>query len=101
MMLRFGIIGAGLKAAEYARGWTSMPDVNIAALAEVDPASRRRLSDICAPAGGARLNTGRTKSCWNRGGSAGCRVIDTHVFHAANALAVIDAGLDLLPKSRW
>ncbi len=33
-MLRFGIIGAGLKAAEYARGWTAMPDVDIAALAE-------------------------------------------------------------------
>src|SRR3984885_13095044 len=54
MKLRLGIIGAGLKAAEYARGWTAMPDVEIAALAEIDPASRQRLSDICAAGGRVR-----------------------------------------------
>ena len=31
-----------------------MPDVEIAALAEIDPASRKRLSDICAAAGRPR-----------------------------------------------
>jgi predicted dehydrogenase len=98
-MLRFGIIGAGLKAAEYARGWTAMPDVHIAALAEVDPASRKRLSDICAAAGRQRpaeyasdkamleAEVGRLDAVY---------VSTPHVFHAANALAVIDSGLDLL-----
>jgi predicted dehydrogenase len=98
-MLRLGIIGAGLKAAEYARGWTAMPDVQIAALAETDPASRQRLSDICAAAGRPRpaeyasdkamlaVETGRLDAVY---------VATPHVFHAANALAVIDAGLDLL-----
>ena len=40
-MLRLGIIGAGLKAAEYARGWTALPDIQIAALAEIDWRQRR------------------------------------------------------------
>ncbi|GAC1671495.1 MAG: Gfo/Idh/MocA family oxidoreductase [Steroidobacteraceae bacterium] len=99
MTLRFGIIGAGLKAAEYARGWTAMPDVEIVALAETDPACRKRLNDICAAAGrprpaqyasdGAMLDAeaGRLDAVY---------VSTPHVFHAANALAVIDAGLDLL-----
>ena len=99
MTLRLGIIGAGLKAAEYARGWTAMPDVEIVALAEIDPASRKRFNDICAAAGrprpagyasdGAMLDAeaGRLDAVY---------VSTPHVFHAANALAVIDAGLDLL-----
>jgi predicted dehydrogenase len=94
-MLRLGIIGAGLKAAEYARGWTAMPDVQIAALAEIDPASRKRLSDICATAGRPRpadkamlqVEASRLDAVY---------VSTPHVFHAANALAVINAGLDLL-----
>jgi predicted dehydrogenase len=98
-MLRFGIIGAGLKAAEYARGWTAMPDVEIAALAEVDAACRTRLSDICAGAGRPRPAEYDSDQAML---SARAHALDAvyvstpHVFHAANALAVIDAGLDLL-----
>jgi predicted dehydrogenase len=99
LTLRFGIIGAGLKAAEYARGWTAMPDVEIAALAEVDPASRKRLSDICAAAGRPRPSEyGSDEAMLEAQASRldAVYVSTPHVFHAANALAVIDAGLDLL-----
>ena len=98
-MLRFGIIGAGLKAAEYARGWTAMPDVHIAALAEVDPTSRKRLSDICAAAGRQRpAEYGSDKAMLEAEAARldAIYVSTPHIFHAANALAVIDAGLDLL-----
>jgi predicted dehydrogenase len=98
-MLRLGIIGAGLKAAEYARGWTAMPDVQIGALAEIDPASRRRLSDICAAAGRPRPAEYDTDKAMLEAESRrldAVYVATPHVFHAANALAVIEAGLDLL-----
>ena len=98
-MLRLAIIGAGLKAAEYARGWTAMPDVQIAALAEIDPASRQRLSDICAAAGRPRPAEYATDHAMlqaQAGRLDAVYVATPHVFHAANALAVIDAGLDLL-----
>ena len=98
-MLRFGIVGAGLKAAEYARGWTAMPDVEIAALAEIDPASRKRLSDICAAAGRPRpAEYASDKAMLEAEASRldAVYVSTPHVFHAAHALAVIDAGLDLL-----
>ena len=99
MTLRFGIIGAGLKAAEYARGWTAMPDIQITALAEIDPASRKRMSDICAAAGLPRPAEYASDKAMLEGeaGRLDAVYVSTpHVFHAANALAVIDAGLDLL-----
>lgn len=99
MNLRLGIIGAGLKAAEYARGWAAMPDVDIAALAEIDSASRRRLSDICAAAGRPRpaeYTSDKAMLEAQRGRLDAVYVSTPHVFHAANALAVLDAGLDLL-----
>ena len=98
-MLRLGIIGAGLKAAEYARGWTALPDVEITALAEIDPASRKRLSDICAAAARPRpaeYDSDKAMLEGEAGRLDAVYVSTPHVFHAANALAVIDAGLDLL-----
>jgi predicted dehydrogenase len=98
-MLRLGIIGAGLKAAEYARGWTAMPDVQIAALAEIDPASRQRLSDICAAAGRPRPAEYATDAAMLQAAAGrldAVYVATPHVFHAGNALAVVEAGLDLL-----
>src|SRR3982074_2114580 len=92
-MLRFGIVGAGLKAAEYARGWTGMPDVEIA------PSSRNRLSDIGAAAGRPRpAEYASDKAMLEAEASRldAVYVSTPHVFHAAHALAVIDAGLDLL-----
>src|ERR1700722_4105622 len=98
-MLRLGIIGAGLKAAEYARGWTALPDVEITALAEIDPASRKRLSDICAAAARPRPAEYDSDKAMLEGEAGGVEAVyesTPHVFHAANALAVIDAGVDLL-----
>jgi predicted dehydrogenase len=98
-MLRFGIIGAGLKAAEYARGWTAMPDVEITAMAEVDAACRTRLSDICAAAGRPRPAEYDSDQAMlvAQGKELDAVYVSTpHVFHAANALAVINTGLDLL-----
>ena len=99
MILRLGVIGAGLKAAEYARGWTAMPDVHIAALAEIDPAHVKRLSDICAAAGRpspAEYVSDKAMLEAEAGRLDAVYVATPHVFHAANALAVIHAGLDLL-----
>jgi predicted dehydrogenase len=99
LLLRLGIIGAGLKAAEYARGWAAMPDIHIVALAETDPACGRRLSDICAAAGRPRpaaYDSDRAMLNAEAGRLDAVYVATPHVFHAANALAVIDAGLDLL-----
>src|ERR1700722_10980024 len=98
-MLRLGIIGAGLKAAEYARGWTAMPDVQIFALAEIEPASRQRLSDICAASGPtlpAEYATDAAMLQAEAGRLDAVYVATPHVFHAGNALAVVEAGLDLL-----
>ena len=46
MILRLGVIGAGLKAADYARGWAQMSDVEIVAAADVVPGSRERLAKV-------------------------------------------------------
>lgn len=51
--LRLGVIGAGLKAAEYAESWAGMPEIEFAALADTTAASRRRLIDVCLAAGAA------------------------------------------------
>jgi predicted dehydrogenase len=99
LKIRLGIVGAGLKAAEYARGWTAMPDVEISAIAETDPASRLRFSEICAAAGRPRpAEYAADKAMLEAEADRldAVYVSTPHVFHAANALAVIDAGLDLL-----
>ncbi|EJZ18179.1 GFO/IDH/MocA family oxidoreductase, partial [Rhizobium sp. Pop5] len=49
--LRLGVIGAGLKAAEYATSWAKMPEIEFAALADTTAASRQRLIDVCLAAG--------------------------------------------------
>src|ERR1700722_6836222 len=98
-MLRLGIIGAGLKAAEYARGWTALPDVELTALAEIDPAFRKRLSDICAAAARPRpaeYDSDKAMLEGEAGRLDAVYVSTPHVFHAANALAGIAAGGDLL-----
>ena len=97
--MRLGIIGAGLKAADYARGWTAIPDVEIAAVAETTPQARARMADICVAAGRRKpaeyvafeamleSEAGRLDAVY---------VSTPHVLHGANALAVVEAGLDLL-----
>ncbi len=99
MVLRLGVIGAGLKAADYARGWAAMDDVRIVATAEVSETSRRRFADTCEAAGAARpaeYGDADAMLAAMQGRMNAVYVSTPHVFHGANALAVIEAGYDLL-----
>ncbi len=99
MVLRLGVIGAGLKAADYARGWAAMDDVRIVATAEVSEISRKRFADTCEAAGAERpAEYPDAESMLDafQGQMDAVYVSTPHVFHGANALAVIEAGYDLL-----
>ena len=99
MVLRLGVIGAGLKAADYAKGWAAMDDVRIVATAEVSAASRQRFGDTCEAAGAARpaeYPDADTMMRAMQGQMDAVYVSTPHVFHGANALNVIEAGYDLL-----
>ncbi|MET3900177.1 putative dehydrogenase [Devosia sp. UYZn731] len=99
MVLRLGVIGAGLKAADYARGWAAMSDVEIVATAEVSILSRQRFGDVVEAAGGPRpLEYPDAEAMLKaQAGKMDAVYVSTpHVFHGANALAVIEAGYDLL-----
>lgn len=99
MVLRLGVIGAGLKAADYARGWAAMPDVQIVAAAEVSATSRDRFAGVCEGAGAARPEAFADADAMlaaMQGKMDAVYVSTPHVFHGANALAVVEAGYDLL-----
>lgn len=99
MVLRLGVIGAGLKAADYAQGWAAMPDVSIVATAEVSDVSRRRFGDTCQAAGAPRPVEYADAAAMleaMQGKMDAVYVSTPHIFHGANALAVIEAGYDLL-----
>lgn len=99
MVLRLGVIGAGLKAADYARGWAAMDDVDIVATAEVSEVSRKRFADTCEAAGAPRpaeYDSAEAMLAALKGQMDAVYVSTPHVFHGANALAVIEAGYDLL-----
>jgi predicted dehydrogenase len=99
MVLRLGVIGAGLKAADYAKGWAAMDDVRIVATAEVSEISRKRFADTCEAAGAKRpaeYPDAASMLTALQGEMDAVYVSTPHVFHGANALAVIEAGYDLL-----
>lgn len=99
MVLRLGVIGAGLKAADYARGWAQMSDVEIVATAEVSRVSRERFRDVVLAAGGTgplEFDSAELMLETMRGRMDAVYVSTPHVFHGPNALAVVDAGYDLL-----
>lgn len=96
--LRLGVIGAGLKAAEYAQIWAKMPEIEFAALADTTETSRKRLIDVCTAAGAPEPKSFEDY----RDMLAKCRneldiiyVSTPHAFHAEQATAVAEAGLDL------
>ncbi len=98
-MLRLGVIGAGLKAADYARSWAGMAEVSIDAMAEVSEISRDRFAATCVAAGAAApraYESAEAMLAAEAGHLDAVYVSTPHVFHAANALAVLAAGLDLL-----
>jgi predicted dehydrogenase len=97
--LRLGIIGAGLKAADYARSWVHMPEVAFVASADVNVPSRRRLADICTAAGKPEpqeFDDFRVMLAACRDQLDAVYVSTPHAFHAEQAIAVAEAGLDLL-----
>jgi predicted dehydrogenase len=99
MVLRLGVIGAGLKAADYAKGWVAMEDVNIVATAEVSEVSRKRFGDTCEAVGAPRpaeYPDAASMLAALQGKMDAVYVSTPHVFHGANALSVIEAGYDLL-----
>lgn len=98
-MLRLGVIGAGLKAADYARSWAGMAEVSIAAIAEVSAESRARYSETCMAAGAAAPRAYESADAMlgaEKGQLDAVYVSTPHAFHAENGLAVLRAGLDLL-----
>lgn len=97
--MRLGVIGAGLKAADYARGWVHMPEVAFAAAADVSGASLARLAGICTAAGrpaphGFEDFRAMLAAC--AGELDAVYVSTPHALHAEQAIAVVEAGLDLL-----
>ena len=97
--LRLGIIGAGLKAADYARGWAAMPEVDIVAMAEVSAVSRERFAEVCVAAGRPRPTAypdADSMLAAEQHRMDAVYVSTPHVFHGANALSVVNAGYDLL-----
>ncbi|NLS07086.1 Gfo/Idh/MocA family oxidoreductase [Rhizobium sp. P32RR-XVIII] len=96
--LRLGVIGAGLKAAEYAESWAKMPELEFVALADTNPSSRQRLIDVCVASGAPAPRSFEDY----RDVLSTCRdeldivyVSTPHAFHGEQAVAVAEAGLDL------
>ncbi|WIJ24509.1 Gfo/Idh/MocA family protein [Devosia sp. RR2S18] len=99
MLLRLGVIGAGLKAADYAQGWAAMPEVKIVAAAEVNPAALDRFGKVCENAGASPprpFGDADAMLAAMRGQMDAVYVSTPHVLHGANAVAVVEAGYDLL-----
>ena len=99
MVLRLGVIGAGLKAADYAKGWAAMDDVSIVATAEVSEIARQRFGDTYEAAGALRpveYPDAQAMLKAMQGQMDAVYVSTPHVLHGANGLAVIEAGYDLL-----
>ena len=96
--LRLGVIGAGLKAAEYARSWTRMPEIEFVAIADTVEGSRKRLIEVCEAAGASAPVSfvsyrEMLKAC--RDDLDFVYVSTPHASHAEQAIAVVEAGLDL------
>jgi predicted dehydrogenase len=97
-IIRLGVIGAGQKAADYAGSWAKMPEVEFKAVADVSAASRERLAAICTaesrPAP-RQFEDFRTMLAQCRDELDAVYISTPHASHGEQALAVIDAGLDL------
>jgi predicted dehydrogenase len=97
--LRLGVIGTGHMAAEYARSWAFMPEVAFVAVADVSPAARRSYADICRRAGRPdprEFGDFRSMLTDCRDDLDAIYVSTPHAFHAEQAIAVAESGLDLL-----
>jgi predicted dehydrogenase len=97
--LRLAVIGAGLKAVEYAQSWISMPEIAFVAVSDVNAASRRKFLDICRHAGRPEpreFDDFRAMLAACRNDLDATYVSTPHVLHAEQGIAVVESGLDLL-----
>lgn len=97
--LRMAIVGTGLQAAEYARSWLRMPNVSIVAAADANSTARDRFEELCVQAGCAkpRMFADIESLLQYSGMDLDAVYLSTpHKFHAEGAMAVVNAGLDLL-----
>ena len=96
MSLRLGIIGCGLKAADYARAWTTMPGApDFIALSDTSPASIARYSSIVG-AGPRVYDDGMALLAAEAENLDAIYVSTPHAFHAPYATAALGRGLDVL-----
>jgi predicted dehydrogenase len=94
---RLAVIGTGLKALDYVRGWLAMPDVEIVAAADVSEPARQHFADACTAAGRRAPRLYDHVDALLAAGDIDAVYISTpHAFHAEQAIAVTRAGLDLL-----
>jgi len=96
--LKLGVIGAGLKATEYAASWVAMPEMEFVALSDTSPTSLERLAGICVAAGNPRLHcfTDYREMLATCGDGLDIIYVSTpHAFHAEQAIAVAERGIDL------
>lgn len=96
--LRLGVIGAGLKAAEYARSWIHMPELEFVAIADTMEPSRQRLSDVIIGAGqpAPKAFGDYRQMLAEYGKDLDMVYVSTpHASHAEQAIAVVEAGIDL------
>lgn len=96
--LRLGVIGSGLKAAEYAQSWAKMPELEFVVLADTSAPSRQRLIDVCLAAGApepAAYEDYRQMLAEWRDKLDIVYISTPHAFHGEQAAAVAEAGLDL------
>ena len=100
MPLRLGIIGCGLKAASYARSWTSGPvPPQIVAITDTSAASVARYSSIVVQSGQSAPSVYPDADAMFAAevGTLDAVYISTpHVFHQAYAKAALKAGLHVL-----
>ena len=97
--IRMAILGTGSKAAEYAKSWLRIPNVSIAAAADTDSAARSRFEELCVQAGRAKprlFDSVRSLLLNCRNDIDAVYISTPHKCHAEGAIAVVNAGLDLL-----
>jgi predicted dehydrogenase len=97
-VLRLGVIGAGLKAAEYGRSWIHMPELEFVAIADTIETSRQRLIDVVVGAGqpAPKAFAEYREMLAEYGKNLDIVYVSTpHASHAEQAIAVVEAGIDL------
>ena len=97
--MRMAIVGAGLKAMDYAQSWVKLDKVDIVAVADTSTAARDRFIDIFREAGQPEPKAfsdvdAMLKHCADDLDAV--YLATPHTFHAQGAISVLNHGLHLL-----